>query len=282
MLRKTRRRRRVFSITVLIPNMMTVLALCAGMTSIRFALSDQWEHAVAAGFIAAILDGLDGRMARLLKSASKFGAELDSLSDFIAFGVAPGVVIYLWTGSELGNLGWIASLAYATCAALRLARFNTMLEDESRPAWTSNFFVGVAAPMGATLVVLPMVMSFLFGDGFFRNSFFNAVWLLTVGALMISSIPTFSFKRARVKREYVVPTLVVVAVGAAFLITYPWAGLALIGWGYLALMPFSFLSHRKYSLRMPETTIGNDALDMDIDQLPEDEDDSDGDGDGSK
>jgi CDP-diacylglycerol--serine O-phosphatidyltransferase len=271
MLRKKPRRRRVFSITSLIPNMLTVLALCAGMTSIRFALQGDWKAAVAAGFIAAILDGLDGRMARLLKSASKFGAELDSLSDFIAFGVAPGIIIYLWSGGDLGNIGWIASLAYATCAALRLARFNTMLEDPDRPAWTSNYFDGVAAPLGATLVALPMVMSFLFGDAFFRHPIVNIVWLLTVGFLMISHIPTYSFKRARVKREYVVPTLVTVAVGAAILITYPWAGLAAIGWGYLALMPFSYISHRRLSQKVPDTKHRADALDLVLDSIEEED-----------
>ena len=148
-MRRRNRRLRELPVNSLIPNILTVLALCAGMSAIRFAMQDKWELAVAAIIVAGILDGLDGRMARLLKGATKFGAELDSLSDFIAFGVAPALVISLWSTEVLGGIGWIAGLAYSTCCALRLARFNTALDDPDRPAWASYFFTGMAAPAGA-------------------------------------------------------------------------------------------------------------------------------------
>ena len=273
MLRNRTHRRRIFTITSLIPNMLTLLALCAGMTAIRFALMEEWRAAVAAGFIAAILDGLDGRVARLLKSTSKFGAELDSLSDFIAFGVAPAVVVYLWSASAYGNLGWIAALAYAACCGLRLARFNVMLEDPNRPAWTSNYFVGVAAPLGAALAGLPMVMSFLVGDEFFRQPWINVPWLLIVGLLMISHIPTYSFKRSGIKREFVVPALVLFAIGAAILISYPWYGMAIIAWGYLALMPFGYFSHRRLSKLSRDIRMEKDGLDIHYDRIEAEQDD---------
>ncbi|MBT3535221.1 MAG: phosphatidylcholine/phosphatidylserine synthase, partial [Rhodospirillaceae bacterium] len=157
-MRRRNRRLRELPVNSLIPNILTVLALCAGMSAIRFAMQDKWELAVAAIIVAGILDGLDGRMARLLKGATKFGAELDSLSDFIAFGVAPALVIYLWSTEVLGGIGWIAGLAYSTCCALRLARFNTALDDPDRPAWASYFFTGMAAPAGACMVLLPMAI----------------------------------------------------------------------------------------------------------------------------
>ena len=158
------RRLRDLPVNSLIPNILTVLALCAGMSAIRFAMQEKWELAVAAIIVAGILDGLDGRMARLLKGATKFGAELDSLSDFIAFGVAPALVIYLWSTEVLGGIGWIAGLAYSTCCALRLARFNTALDNPDQPAWTSYFFTGMAAPAGACIALLPIAVSFQIGD----------------------------------------------------------------------------------------------------------------------
>jgi CDP-diacylglycerol--serine O-phosphatidyltransferase len=231
----------------LIPNILTVLALCAGMSAIRFALLERWEAAVAAIAVAAVLDGLDGRMARLLKGATKFGAELDSLSDFIAFGVAPGILIFLWSTQELQGLGWIASLAYSTCCALRLARFNTALDDPDRPAWAGLFFTGVAAPAGAALAVLPMMLSFQFEAIPINAPPIVALWLLFVGFLMVSQVPTFSFKRVRVRRELVLPTLLVVGLMAAVMVSYPWFVLSAITIAYLTSIPFSFASHRRYA-----------------------------------
>ena len=230
-IRPRNRRLRELPVNSLIPNILTVLALCAGMSAIRFAMQDQWELAVAAIIVAGILDGLDGRMARLLKGATKFGAELDSLSDFIAFGVAPALVVYMWSTEVLGGIGWIAGLAYSTCCALRLARFNTALDDPDRPAWASFFFTGMAAPAAACMMLLPMAVSFQLGDAVVREPVVMAFWLLAVAFLMISRIPTYSFKRVRVEREMVLPLLVVVGIVAAILASYPWFVLSVLGVG---------------------------------------------------
>ncbi|MBT7758795.1 MAG: phosphatidylcholine/phosphatidylserine synthase, partial [Rhodospirillaceae bacterium] len=246
-MRRRNRRLRELPVNSLIPNILTVLALCAGMSAIRFAMQDKWELAVAAIIVAGILDGLDGRMARLLKGATKFGAELDSLSDFIAFGVAPALVIYLWSTEVLGGIGWIAGLAYSTCCALRLARFNTALDDPDRPAWASYFFTGMAAPAGACMVLLPMAISFQVGDGVLREPVLMAIWLLVVAFFMISRIPTYSFKRVRVKREMVLPLLVVVGIVAAILASYPWFVLSVMGVGYLVSIPFSYRAQQRFA-----------------------------------
>lgn len=247
MLNRRSRRLRAMPVNSLIPNIFTIMALCAGMSAIRFALQGKWELAVAAVLVAGILDGLDGRLARMLKGATKFGAELDSLSDFIAFGVAPALVIYLWSTEGLGGIGWISGLAYSTCCALRLARFNTALDDPDKPAWASNFFTGVAAPAGAGLALLPMGISFQFEISVLREPVFMAVWLIVVGLLMVSRIPTYSFKRVRVRRELVLPTLLVVGLGAAMLANYPWFVVSLLGLLYLVSIPFSYRSHRRLS-----------------------------------
>src|SRR6267154_1748386 len=168
------------SINRMIPNILTLLALCAGMTAIRFAINGQFEAAVIAIIVAGVFDGLDGRVARLLKSTSPFGAQLDSLSDFICFGVAPGVMLYIWA----------LSLLYAICCGLRLARFNTQLDVEL-PPYAAYFFTGVPAPGGAGLVLVPMYLAFEFGDEFFRSPFFNGIVMIAVAALMVSRVPTF-------------------------------------------------------------------------------------------
>src|SRR3954465_4528964 len=156
------RRRGPFPVNRMVPNILTLLALCAGMTAIRFAVNGKFEYAVFAIIVAGIFDGLDGRLARLLKATSSFGAELDSLSDFISFGAAPAIVLYLWTMSGLQSIGWAMVLFYAVCCALRLARFNNQLAAQP-PPWRSNFFSGVAAPAGAGLIMVPMFASFEWG-----------------------------------------------------------------------------------------------------------------------
>src|SRR5271170_8441513 len=195
-----------FAVNRLIPNILTLLALCAGMTAIRLALLDRFEPAAGSIIVAAVLDGIDGRIARLLKGTSTFGAELDSLSDFVSFGVAPASVLYLWTMSRLHGLGWAIVLCYAVCCALRLARFNTEAGSD-RPAYASLFFTGVAAPAGAGLVMVPMFLSFEWGDWLFRSPYLNAVTVTGVALLMVSKVPTFSLKRIRIPHELVVPTL---------------------------------------------------------------------------
>jgi CDP-diacylglycerol---serine O-phosphatidyltransferase len=232
------------SLNRLIPNILTLLALCAGMTAIRLALTGKYQSAAAAIIIAGVLDGIDGRIARLLKVTSPFGAQLDSLSDFVSFGVAPAVLLYLWTMSQLASLGWALVLLFGVCCALRLARFNTQLGTEL-PPYAYNFFTGVPAPAGAGLVMIPMFVSFEFELAFFRSPYVNGLVLAGVAALMVSRVPTFSFKRFRVPAEWVLPMLLVIGGLAAFLTTEPWGTLLVIGILYLGSIPVSIRSYRK-------------------------------------
>src|SRR5579863_8518097 len=186
------RRIQELSVNRLVPNVLTMLALCAGMTAIRFALNGNFQAAVASILVAAVLDGLDGRVARLLKATSTFGAELDSLSDFVSFGVAPAAVLYLWTMSALHSVGWAIVLFYAVCCALRLARFNTQLSVE--PAPPPGYFTGVPAPGGAGIVLMPMYASFEWGDWIARSPYLGAVWIAGIALLMVSRLPTLSLK----------------------------------------------------------------------------------------
>jgi CDP-diacylglycerol--serine O-phosphatidyltransferase len=264
MLRRRNGRLKALPVNSLVPNILTVLALCAGMTGIRFALEERWEPAVVAIVLAAVFDGLDGRMARLLKGATRFGAELDSLSDFCAFGVAPAFFVYHWSAHDMGGLGWIAALVYATCAALRLARFNTMAEDPLRPVWSNDFFTGVAAPAGAGFAMLPAILTFLLEtDAVLRHPALNTAWLIVCALLMISRIPTFSLKKLRVKREHVLPTLVLVGLLAALLVSYPWFTLAAAGVAYLGSIPLSLMSHRRLIAKLAAQQAGGPAAGAD-------------------
>src|SRR3984893_2170604 len=190
-----RRRFRQIPVRTLVPNVITLLALCAGLTAIRMGFEKHLDIALYAIVFAAILDGVDGRLARMLKGTSRFGAELDSLADFVNFGVAPALILYFWGLHELRSVGWIAAMVFAICAGLRLARFNVMAEDPDRPAWASNFFVGVPAPMGAIAVLLPIYVVFL---GIPRSSFLiwsTLFYTLAIALLMVSRLPVFSGKR---------------------------------------------------------------------------------------
>jgi CDP-diacylglycerol---serine O-phosphatidyltransferase len=232
------------SLNRMIPNMLTLLALCSGMTAIRFAINGKFEAAVIAILVAGVLDGLDGRVARLLKSTSPFGAQLDSLSDFICFGVAPAVVLYLWTMIQFTSFGWALSVFFAICCALRLARFNTQLDAEL-PPYAYYFFTGVPAPGGAGLALIPMYVAFDAGDGFFRSPILCGIWMTATAALMVSRIPTFSMKRFRVPHHYVVPIMLVVGIVAAFLTTAPWPTLTAVGIAYVASIPFTVRSYER-------------------------------------
>jgi CDP-diacylglycerol---serine O-phosphatidyltransferase len=245
MYRRTGKRLRDQSINRLIPNMLTVLALCAGLTSIRFALDQRWEMAVFAIVVAGVLDGLDGRIARLLDSTSKFGAELDSLSDFVSFGVAPAILLYYWTLQPAGGLGWVIALLFGVCVALRLARFNTRIDNTDLPAWTSRFFVGVPAPAGAGLSLMPVFATLEFGSGFFDTPVFTGIVTVAVAGLMVSRLPTYSTKRARVPHTLVVPTLLGVGFMAALLVSMPWLTLIVLGLLYAGSIPFSVMSYRR-------------------------------------
>lgn len=243
--RSGKRRLRDQSINRLIPNMLTVLALCAGLTSIRFALEQRWEMAVFAIVIAAVLDGLDGRIARLLDSTSKFGAELDSLSDFVSFGVAPAILLYYWSLQSVGGTGWVVSLLFGVCVALRLARFNTRIDNTDLPAWTSRFFVGVPAPAGAGLSLIPVFATLLFGPGIFNHPIFVGSITVIVALLMVSRLPTYSMKRVRVPHHLVVPTLVAVGLLAAVLVSMPWLTLLVLALAYASTIPVSIMSYRR-------------------------------------
>lgn len=224
-----------------VPNMFTILGLCAGMTGMRFAFDGRWQLAVSFIIAAAIFDGLDGRSARLLKMTSKLGEQLDSLADFISFGVAPAVIVYLWVLNGARGFGWAIALVFATCSALRLARFNAELDAAERPPWSLNFFTGVPAPAAAGLALLPIMASFVVGTEIARLWLLNAVVMLGVGLLMVSRVPTFSVKRLRIRPSLVIPSIIFGVFVAVLLVNEPWVMLTLIGIAYLCSIPVSWV-----------------------------------------
>jgi CDP-diacylglycerol--serine O-phosphatidyltransferase len=242
-----KRRFKAIPVRVLVPNVITLLALCAGLTAIRLAFEQKLDWALAAIVFAAVLDGIDGRLARLLKGTSKFGAELDSLADFVNFGVAPALILYFWGLHELKSAGWIAALVFAICASLRLARFNVMIDDPNRPAWAGNYFTGMPAPLGAITVLLPIYVFFLGAPLSRFMVWFTFFYTLAMAALMVSRLPVFSGKRVgkRVRPEMVLPVFVVVVLLIALLISYPWEFLTVSTLLYLATLPLGYLSYRK-------------------------------------
>jgi CDP-diacylglycerol--serine O-phosphatidyltransferase len=227
-------------VRVLIPNIFTLVGLCAGLTAIRMGIENRWDLAVAALVFAALLDGIDGRIARLLKASSRFGAELDSLADFVNFGVAPAIIMYNWALGDLHSLGWVAVLVFAVCSALRLARFNVALDQTNVPAWKSNYFVGVPAPAGAITLLLPIYAQNL---GLHLPSLTPLVFFYTlaIALLMVSKVPTFSGKLIgqKIPREYVPPVFVAAALFMAMLVTYPYFTLTVGSLLYLAVIPLS-------------------------------------------
>ncbi len=246
-----RRRFRQIPVRTLVPNMITLLALCAGLTAIRLAFEQKLEWAVAAIVFAAALDGIDGRVARMLKGTSRFGAELDSLADFVNFGVAPALILYVWGLHELNSAGWIAAMVLAIAAGLRLARFNVMIDDPDRPAWMANFFVGMPAPAGAITALLPVYLQFLGALGappFVFAAPLAFVYTLGIAFLMVSRLPVFSGKRVgkRIAPEMVLPVFVVVVLFFALLISYPWIVLTTGTLIYLASLPFGLVSYRNH------------------------------------
>ncbi len=241
---QTRARLRGLHFNRLIPNILTVLALCAGLTAVLYGFQGKWKFAVLAILLAAILDILDGRVARLLGGSTKFGAELDSLSDFVSFGVAPALLVFLWSLAGGHPIGWVIALVFTVCAALRLARFNTRLGVSDMPAWASNFFTGVPAPAGGALVLLPMILSFEFQGTALAHPVLNVPIMVGVSVLMISRIPTFSVKQFRVPHRYVMPFLLLVGLYAALLAVETWLTLAASLIAYLVSLPLSFRSYR--------------------------------------
>jgi CDP-diacylglycerol--serine O-phosphatidyltransferase len=252
---RRRRGRILFShnkvpVRMLVPNFFTLLSLCAGLTAIRMAIELRYEMAIALVVIAALLDGVDGRLARALKAQSKFGAELDSLADFVNFGVAPAVIVFVWGLGSLRGLGWISVLVFALAMGLRLARFNAMIDVE-KPKWQSNYFTGMPAPAGAITVLLPLYVD---GLGLFDVRSWPvliACYTLVMAFLLVSTIPTFSGKLLgeRISREYVLPMFVGVAALVALLLTYPYGTLTLVTLIYLGVIPFSY---RRFEQKMQE------------------------------
>jgi CDP-diacylglycerol--serine O-phosphatidyltransferase len=241
-----RRRFRPIPVRMLVPNVITLLAICAGLTAIRLSTEGKVEWAVAAIVFAAVLDGIDGRVARMIKGQSKFGAELDSLADFVNFGVAPGLILYFWQLHELNNGGWIAAMVFAISGGLRLARFNASIDDPNKPPYAGNYFTGVPAPMGAILALLPLYLAFLGTPK--PPATLTAGYTLLIAFLMVSRLPVFSGKqvRLRVPPEMVLPVFVSVIFFIAILIGYPWHILSIGSVLYLASLPLGWKSYKDH------------------------------------
>jgi len=247
-----RRRFRAVPVRMLVPNMITLLALCAGLTAIRLSFEGRMELALGAVVFAAALDGIDGRVARLIKGQSRFGAELDSLADFVNFGVAPALILYFWQLKELHNGGWIAAMVFAISDGLRLARFNANLDDPDKPPYAANFFTGVPAPAGAICVLLPLYLAFLGAP--VAPAIVTAVYTLAIAFLMVSRLPVFSGKTIgrRVSPEMVLPAFVLVVLFIALLIGYPWYVLTIGTLLYLISLPVGALAYRRQQQRYLE------------------------------
>lgn len=239
--------RRGIPLRAVVPNAITAMALCSGLSGIRFAIAGDWDVAIAMIMIAAVLDGMDGRIARMLNGSSRFGAELDSLSDVIAFGVAPAVILHLWSLQFWPRFGWIFALAYAVCMALRLARFNARIDVEDQPHKSAGFLTGVPAPAGAALLLLPILL-WLASDRqwtWLQDFRLVAPWAAAVAFLVISSLATYSWTSFRLRRRVRLEAIVFIAIVGGALLTAPWETLSVLALLYLALIPFSILSYAK-------------------------------------
>jgi CDP-diacylglycerol--serine O-phosphatidyltransferase len=246
----TGRRKRRFSripMRIVLPNLVTLLAICLGLTAIRFAAEGKFEMSAVFIVGAAVLDGLDGRLARALDGTSRFGAELDSLADFVDFGVAPAFLLYFWSLHQAPSLGWFAAMVFAIAAALRLARFNVMIDDPNKPAWHAQFFVGMPAPAGAICAMLPIYLKYSFigmPDGRIFI-FLEIAYVIAIAFLMVSRIPHFSGKQmGRVPRDYFLPVLFAVAAFVLLLATFPMEVLVALTVGYLGMLPISYRRHQ--------------------------------------
>ena len=254
-----RRRFRPIPVRMLVPNVITLLAICAGLTSIRLSIEGRMTLAVYAIVFAAALDGIDGRVARMIKGQSKFGAELDSLADFVNFGVAPGLILYFWQLHELNNGGWIAAMVFAISGGLRLARFNASIDDPNKPAFAANYFTGVPAPAGAITVLLPIYLAFLGVP--MPPATLTAFYTLLIAFLMVSRLPVFSGKtvKMRVPPEMVLPVFVSVVFFVALLIGYPWHILSAGSILYLISLPWGWKSYRDQERQLAAQTQGASA-----------------------
>lgn len=242
-----RRRFKPIPVRMLIPNLITLFSLCLGLTAIRMAVDGKFELAITSIVIAGVLDGIDGRVARLLHSTSRFGAELDSLADFVSFGVAPALLLYFWGLNALHSAGWIAILVFAICAGLRLARFNASIDDPNKPPYAMNFFVGVPAPAGAMIVLLPIYLELMGVPHTAASPVLALVYVVAVALLLVSWIPTWSGKgiSGRVPREHVLLILICVVFFGALLVSYPWEVLTVGSLLYIACIPLAYFQYQK-------------------------------------
>jgi CDP-diacylglycerol--serine O-phosphatidyltransferase len=243
--RRLPRRPRGLPLRAVAPNAVTALALCSGLSGVRFAIGGEWQSAVTMIMIAGVLDGLDGRIARMLHGESRFGAELDSLSDAISFGVAPALIMYLWSLAALPRLGWISALILAVFCALRLARFNAAIDADDQPHKSAGFLTGIPAPAGAGLAMLPLYFWFWTDQPVFANPYLVAIWVAFIALLMVSSVATFSWGSLRLRRTIRFEAIAGVVLLGAALVSAPWHTLSAICVGYLITIPFSIASYAK-------------------------------------
>ena len=233
------------TLRAMVPNAITAAALCAGLTGIRFAITGDFDKAVLAVVLAGVLDGIDGRIARLLKAQSRFGAELDSLADNVSFGVAPALILFLWSLNDLPRLGWFAALAFAVACALRLARFNARIDLADEPRKTAGFYTGVPAPVGAGLVFLPLYLWFVTDNAQFREPVLVGAWLVAMAFLMISAVPTLTWGKLRLRKNFRLEALLLFGLVGAALLTETWWTLIGICAVYLALLPVGWMAYAR-------------------------------------
>lgn len=241
------------------PNAITAAALCVGLTGIRFAIEGDWEKSVLAVILAGVLDGFDGRIARMLKAQSRFGAELDSLADSISFGVAPALILFLWSLQDLPRLGWFAALAFALCCVLRLARFNARIDMLEEPRKAAGFLTGVPAPVGAGLAMLPLYLWIASGRDEFRDPIVVGIWLVLMAFLLISALPTLTWGRLRPRRSVRLEIIALFGLVVAALLTEPWLTLVAICVIYLALIPVGIVSYARFKRQRAGTSPGGTA-----------------------
>lgn len=252
---------REIPLRLMFPNLVTILAICAGLSGIRFAFEDRFETATVMVLLAAFLDGVDGRLARLLKATSRFGAQMDSLADIVNFGVAPALVLYAFLLDRAGSPGWIAALLFAIACGMRLARFNVLDEQKDRPAWQNEYFVGVPAPAGALMVMLPLYLSFLGLEPTLEIAYGGAAFTVLVAFLLVSRLPVYSGKSAKIPGDRVLPVILGVVLFFLLLVSYPWYTLTVSVFAYLCFLPFSV---RAYSRRARKE--GEAMLPPDVDE----------------
>lgn len=237
------------TLRAMLPNAVTAAALCSGLTGIRFAIDAQWTFAIGLVVLAGVLDGIDGRIARLLNAQSRFGAELDSLADSLSFGVAPALILFLWSLQDWPRFGWFAALAFAICCALRLARFNARIDVDDQPHQSAGFLTGVPAPVGAGLAFTPFYLWHETGYALFRDPVLMTGWLTLIAILMISNMATLSWASLRPRRSIRLPLIAFIGLAFAALLVEPWWTLAAISIVYLALMPYGLFKYGRIKRR---------------------------------